>query len=80
MTKLSDDDYATIDLYYKLTLLELYEGCPKFIIEDTLDIYELNEDYLACAGVKKALDDYSVSEFTKVMLKMEEVKEKYNLE
>lgn len=80
MTKLSDDDYATIDLYYKLTLLELYEGCPKFIIEDTLDIYELSEDYLACAGVKKALDDYSVSEFTKVMLKMEEVKEKYNLE
>lgn len=80
MTKLSDDDCATIDLYYKLTLLELYEGCPKFIIEDTLDIYELSEDYLACAGVKKALDDYSVSEFTKVMLKMEEVKEKYNLE
>lgn len=80
MTKLSDDDYATIDLYYKLTLLELYEGCPKFIIEDTLDIYEISEDYLACAGVKKALDDYSLSEFTKVMLKMDEIKEKYNLQ
>lgn len=80
MTKLSDDAQATIDLYYKLTLLELYEGCPKFIIEDTLEIYEFSEDYLACAGVKKALDEYSVSEFTKVMVKMEEIKGKYNLE
>lgn len=80
MTKLSDNDYTTIDLYYKLTLIELYEGCPKFVVEDTLDIYELSEDYLACAGVKKALDDYSVSEFTKIMIKIEEIKEKYNLQ
>ena len=57
----------------------MQEGLPKYILEEILEHYEEQELYLACAGIKKALDWYQTNTFTKVLLKIEEIKENNKL-
>ena len=80
MRILSDEDKVTVELYFSNAIIEIQSGCPKYILEEVLDHYEEQELYLACAGIKKALDWHNVSVLTKAILKIEEIKEKNNLD
>jgi len=80
MITLSDDDKDTVELYFSNAIIEIQEGCPKYILEEVLEHYEEQEYYLACAGIKKALDWYDMSTFTKVMVEIENIKENNNLD
>ena len=79
MRTLSDEDKNVVELYFSNAILEMQEGLPKYILEDILEYYEEQELYLACAGIKKALDWYQTNSFTKVLLKIEEIKENNKL-
>jgi hypothetical protein len=79
MRTLSDEDKNVVELYFLNTILEMQEGLPKYILEDILEYYEEQEIYLACAGIKKVLDWYQTNTFTKVLLKIEEIKENNKL-
>jgi len=79
MRTLSDEDRDIVELYFSNAILEMQEGLPKYILEDILEHYEEQELYLACAGIKKALDWYQTNTFTKVLLKIEEIKENNKL-
>ena len=48
--------YNIIDEYYLLVIYEIESGQPMENIEDMLKEYEEKELYLACAGIKKAID------------------------
>jgi hypothetical protein len=80
MKTLSDNDKETIELYFSNAIIEIQEGCPKYVLEEVLEHYEEQEYYLACAGIKKALDWYDTSTFTRVMLEIENIKENNNLD
>lgn len=54
MRKLEDKDY--IQHYYVRCLEELMLGCPMELMYETLEYSEEQENYLACAGIKKALE------------------------
>lgn len=79
MIALSDEDISTVELYFSNAIIEMQEGLPKYILEEILEHYEEQELYLACAGIKKALDWYETNTFTKVLLKIEEIKENNKL-
>jgi hypothetical protein len=79
MRTLSDEDKDIVELYFSNSILEMQEGLPKYILEEILEHYEEQELYLACAGIKKALDWYQTNTFTKVLLKIEEIKENNKL-
>jgi hypothetical protein len=79
MRALSDEDISTVELYFSNAIIEMQEGLPKYILEEILEHYEEQELYLACAGIKKALDWYETNTFTKVLLKVEEIKENNKL-
>jgi hypothetical protein len=79
MRTLSDEDRDIVEQYFSNAILEMQEGLPKYILEDILEHYEEQELYLACAGIKKALDWYQTNTFTKVLLKIEEIKENNKL-
>ena len=80
MRTLSDEDKDIIELYFTNAIIEIQEGCPKYVLEEVLEHYEEQEYYLACAGIKKALDWYDTSTFTRVMLEIENIKENNNLD
>jgi len=75
----SEEDRYIIEMYFGNALLEIQDGLPKEILEETLEYYEESELYLACAGIKKALDWYDTHTFTKTMVKINEIKEQNNL-
>tara|TARA_R110000744_G_scaffold3633_3_gene13655 strand:- start:1304 stop:1540 length:237 start_codon:yes stop_codon:yes gene_type:complete len=55
MRKLSDKEQLIVDDYFRYTIDEISEGIPKYVIQDVLQHYLDLQDYLACAGIKKAL-------------------------
>jgi hypothetical protein len=75
MSKLNEVDTAIVEMYFENSILEITEGLPKEILQEALEYYEEGEHYLACAGIKKALDWYDMHTFTKVMVKMDEIME-----
>ncbi len=72
MSKLSDSDQLIVDDYFSYTILEMQEGMPKYILEEVLQHYEDLEDYLACAGIKKALDWYDTNKYVKELYNINE--------
>ena len=73
MTKLSDSDQLIVDDYFEYTILEIQEGIPKYVLEDVLEHYEELEDYLPCAGIKKALDWYDTNSYVRDMYTIDEI-------
>ena len=73
MTKLSDSDQLIVDDYFEYTILEIQEGIPKYVLEDVLQHYEELEDYLPCAGIKKALDWYDTNSYVRDMYIIDEI-------
>ena len=53
---LSQDDYKLADEYYVATITDFCNGLSIEILEDVLRIYEEDEDYIACMGIKRAID------------------------
>jgi len=43
--------------YYYLTLLDIREGVPLDELEEIIKLYEDVEDYEACAGILKAIQE-----------------------
>ena len=78
MQKSEEDNYI-IEMYFSNAILEIQDGLPKEILEETVEYYEEQELYLACAGIKKALDWYDNITFTQVMVKINEIEEQNNL-
>jgi hypothetical protein len=72
MSKLEEDNYI-IEMYFGNALLEIQDGLPKEILQETLEYYEEQELYLACAGIKKALDWFDTQTFTKTMVQINEI-------
>ena len=79
MRTLSDDDKYIIELYFSNSIIEIQEGLPKFVLEEILEYYEEQEYYLACAGIKKALDWHDTNTFTKTMIEIDKIKENNKL-
>ena len=73
MTKLSDEEQLIVDDYFEYTILEIQEGIPKYVLEDVLQHYEELEDYLPCAGIKKALDWYDTNSYVRDMYTIDEI-------
>ncbi len=73
MTKLSDDDKLIVDTYFSNALLEIQDGLPIGALREVLEYYEGLENYLACAGINKAIKWYKMHTFTKVMVKVNEI-------
>tara|TARA_B110000967_G_C18857617_1_gene548136 strand:+ start:733 stop:969 length:237 start_codon:yes stop_codon:yes gene_type:complete len=73
MTKLSDEEQLIVDDYFEYTILEIQEGIPKYVLEDVLDHYKDLEDYLPCAGIKKALDWYDTNSYVRDMYTIDEI-------
>ena len=73
MTKLSDEEQLIVDDYFEYTILEIQEGIPKYVLEDVLQHYEELEDYLPCAGIKKALDWYDTNSYVRDMYIIDEI-------
>ena len=74
MLTLNDDDKDIVELYFSNSIIEIQEGLPKYILEEILEYYEEQEYYLACAGIKKALDWYDTNSFTKTMIEIDKIK------
>ncbi len=72
MTKLSDSEQMIVDDYFSYTILEMQEGMPKYILQEVLEHYEEMEDYLPCAGIKKALDWYDTNKYVKELYNIDE--------
>ena len=79
MTILSDSDKEVVEKYFTSALLEVQEGLPLSILKEILEHYEENENYLACAGVNKAIKWFKMNNFTKVMVKINDIKEDNDL-
>ena len=72
MTKLSDSEQMIVDDYFSYAILEMQEGMPKYILQEVLEHYEEMEDYLPCAGIKKALDWYDTNKYVKELYNIDE--------
>ena len=72
MTKLSDSQQRIVDDFFNYTILEMQEGMPKYILQEVLEHYEEMEDYLPCAGIKKALDWYDTNKYVKELYNINE--------
>ena len=73
MSKLSDSEQMIVDDYFSYTILEMQEGMPKYILQEVLEHYEEMEDYLPCAGIKKALDWYDTNKYVKELYNVDEI-------
>tara|TARA_R110000744_G_scaffold326182_2_gene431977 strand:- start:946 stop:1176 length:231 start_codon:yes stop_codon:yes gene_type:complete len=70
---LSDSDQLIVDDFFSYTILEMQEGMPKYILQEVLEHYEEMEDYLPCAGIKKALDWYDTNKYVKELYNADEI-------
>ena len=56
MQMLSRKDYELADEYYVATITDFCNGLSVEVLEDVLYLYEEEEDYIACMGMKRAID------------------------
>lgn len=66
-------------LYYYLTLLSLLEGVSIYDLELELNFQEKLENYEACSGIKKAMDEADYKTYSELKLIALELDDKYNL-
>lgn len=46
-----------IDYFYRLTMIDIRDGIDLEELKYLLDLYEEEENYLACAGIHKAIQE-----------------------
>ena len=66
-------------LYYYLTILSLLEGVPVYELDLELKLQEKLENYEACYGIKKAIDEADYKTYSELKLIALELDNKYNL-
>jgi len=65
-------------LYYYLTILSLLEGISVYELDLELKFQEKLENYEACAGIKKAIDEADYKTYKELKLIALELDDKYN--
>jgi hypothetical protein len=66
-------------LYYYLTILSLLEGVSVYELDLELKFQEKLENYEACSGIKKAIDEADYKTYSELKLIALELDSKYNL-
>lgn len=66
------------DLYYYLTILSLLEGVPVYDLDLELKFQEKLENYEACSGINKALEEAEYKTYKDLKLIALELDDKYN--
>jgi hypothetical protein len=69
---LSETQTAYVNDYYYASLEELSQGTTRHQLVNILIELEEDEDYLACAGIKKAIEFYDIQSLTQTIVKTEE--------
>ena len=65
-------------LYYYLTIMSLLKGIPIDELELELGTQERLENYEACSGIKKAIDEAEYKTYKEFKLIAKELENKYN--
>jgi hypothetical protein len=65
-------------LYYYLTILSLLEGVSVYELDLELKFQEKLENYEACAGIKKAIDEADYRTYKELKTIALELDDKYN--
>jgi hypothetical protein len=65
-------DKDIIEEFYLLTLLDIREGVSIKELEDIIQLYEDVEDYEACAGILKAINETRYDTITNINEKRED--------
>lgn len=71
-----EDNKEVIDLYFVNSLEMLQSGLDRRTAVEMLMMYEEEECYLACAGVKKAIEWYDFHMSTKLLIEINKIKDK----
>ena len=66
-------------LYYYLTILSLLEGVSVYELDLELKFQEKLENYEACAGIKKAIDEADYRTYKELKIIALELDDKYNV-
>jgi len=65
-------------LYYYLTIMSLLEGVSIYELDLELKMQERLENYEACSGIKKAMDEAEYRTYSELKLIARELDNKYN--
>jgi len=65
-------------LYYYLTIMSLLEGIPVYDLNLELELQEKLENYEACSGIKKAIDEADYKTYRELKLIAKELEDQYN--
>lgn len=71
-----------IDEYYTMTLVEINQGASLDKIRDILKKHELEELYLECEGIKRALEDatFAILKIITEEIRSEDLTNKINID
>tara|TARA_R110002012_G_scaffold321773_2_gene551323 strand:+ start:8065 stop:8325 length:261 start_codon:yes stop_codon:yes gene_type:complete len=64
----------SVDDYYLTALLDLFSGVSFSELRASILFYEEIENYEACAGIKKALDEVKYYTINELKIKINEIK------
>lgn len=81
MTTPSEESYSFKEeetLYYYLTLMSLLQGIPIHQLELELTLQEELENYSACSGILKAINEAEYKTYSELKLITEELDNEYN--
>ena len=69
---LSETQIAYVNDYYYASLEELSQGTTRHQLVNILMDLEKDEDFLACAGIKKAIEFYDMQLLTQTIVNTQE--------
>ena len=69
---LSETQIAYVNDYYYASLEELSQGTTRHQLVNILIYLEKDEDFLACAGIKKAIEFYDMQLLTQTIVNTQE--------
>ena len=69
---LSETQIAYVNDYYYASLEELSQGTTRHQLVNILMDLEKDEDFLACAGIKKAIEFYDMQLLTQTIVNSEQ--------
>jgi hypothetical protein len=74
---LSNDYEYKIEYAYYLALLDILMGVPLEEVKEDIDLYEHNEMYEFCAGIKKAIEFAKHKTYSEIQKEILNLKDKY---
>ena len=64
-----------INEFYLMALTDLANGSPIDELEKAIHYYEVLEDYEACAGIQRAIDEVKNDTLTTIKKKIDEIRQ-----